>query len=130
METKSKSNLSNMEHKELSKLSIDEAIVIKLADKGGAVVIISTSHYQRMIMQHMFDENTYKKLDSCIDSKIQSNLLRFLRIYKIYFTETEWKFFNDKHHEVSNFYELPKILKSMVIKSAKNTQNSEIIEFF
>ena len=73
METKSKSNLSNMEQKDFLKLSNDETIVIKPADKGGAVVILSTGHYQSMIMQHLLDENTYKKLDSCIDSKIQSD---------------------------------------------------------
>ena len=81
-------------------------------------------------MQHLLDENTYKKLDSCIDSKIQSNVLRFLRKYKMCFTEPKWKFLNDKHHEVSNFYWLPKIHKSMIIESAINTQNSEIIEIF
>ena len=64
METKSKSNLSNMEQKELSKLSNDKSIVIKHADKGGAVVILSTGHYQSMIMQNLLDENRYKKLAS------------------------------------------------------------------
>ena len=44
METKCKSNLSNMEQKELSKLNNDETIVIKPADKGGVVVIFSTGH--------------------------------------------------------------------------------------
>ena len=52
-----------MEQKELSKLSNDETIVIKPADKWGAVVILSTGHYQSMLMQHILDENTYKKLD-------------------------------------------------------------------
>ena len=42
METESKSNFSNMEQKELSKLSNDKTIVIKPADKGGAVLILST----------------------------------------------------------------------------------------
>ena len=83
-----------------------------------------------MIMKHLLDENTYTKLDSWIHNKIQSDLLRFLRKYKMCFTEPEWKFFNDKHHEVSNFYGLPKIHKSMVIESAINNQNSEIIEIF
>ena len=46
------------------------------------------------------------------------------------FTEPEWKFLCDKHHEGSNFYGSPKIHKSMVIESAINTQNSEIIEIF
>ena len=71
-----------------------------------------------------------QKVHSCIDSKIQSNLLRFLTKYKLCFTEHDWKFLNDKHYEVSNFYELSKICKSMLIESAKNTQNSEIIEIF
>ena len=50
IETKFKSNLSNMEQKELSKLTNDETVVIKPADKGGAVVILSTGYYQSMIM--------------------------------------------------------------------------------
>ena len=45
METKSKSNLSNKEQKELLKFNNDETIVIKPEDKGGAVVILSTDHY-------------------------------------------------------------------------------------
>ena len=49
MQTKYKSNLSNMDQRERSKLSNDGTIVIKPADKGGAVVILSTGHYQMMI---------------------------------------------------------------------------------
>ena len=41
------------------------------------------------------------------------------------FTEPEWKFLNDKHHEVRNSCRLPKIHKSMVIESAINTQNRD-----
>ena len=87
-EAKSRSNLSYMKQKELSRLSNYETIVIKPGDKGEVVVILSAGHYQSMIMHHLSDENTYKKLDSFIDSKIQSKLLRFLRKYKICFTKT------------------------------------------
>ena len=87
-ETKSRSNLSYMKQKELSRLSNYETIVIKPGDKGEVVVILSAGHYQSMIMHHLSDGNTYKKLDSFIDSKIQSKLLRFLRKYKICFTKT------------------------------------------
>ena len=59
MKTKFKSNLSYMEQK----LSNDETIVIKPAEKVGAVVILSTGHYQGMIMQHLSDGNKYQKLD-------------------------------------------------------------------
>ena len=55
-----KSNLSDVEQKELSKLSNDETTVIKPANKVGAVVILSTGYYQGNIMQHQSDENTYK----------------------------------------------------------------------
>ena len=50
METKSKRNLSNMEQKELSKLTNDEAIIMKPADKAVLVIILSTGHHQSMIM--------------------------------------------------------------------------------
>ena len=56
MEIKSKSNLSNMKQKELSKLINNETIVVKPADKRGAVVILSTGHYKSMIMQHLSHE--------------------------------------------------------------------------
>ena len=81
-------------------------------------------------IKHVLDENTYTKLKTCINNKIQSNLLTFLKQYKMCFTEPEWKFLNDKHHEVSNFYGLPKIHKSKILKSGINSQNSKIIEIF
>ena len=96
----------------LSKLSNDETIVSKPEDKGGAVVILLTGHYRSMIMQHLLDKNTYKKLHPFIDNKIRSNFLRFLSQYKMCFTEPERKFLKNKRYEISNFYELPKIHKS------------------
>ena len=60
MEIKTKSNLSDVEHKELSKLSNDETEVIKPGDTGGAVAILSKGYYQSMIMPNLLDENTYK----------------------------------------------------------------------
>ena len=95
------------------------------------------NYFDRSLQKHdnttswtTLDENTYKRLDFCIDDKRQSNLLRFLRQYEMCFTEPEWKFSSDKHHEVSIFYGQPKIHKSKIIESAINTQNSEIIETF
>ena len=73
-------------------------------------------------MQHL--------LNSCIDNKIQSKLLKFLRLYKMGFTEPEWTFLEDKHPEVSNFFGPPKVHKSKIIESAINIQNSDIIEIF
>ena len=62
--------LSNIERKKLSKLRSYETIVTERADKRGVAVILATGHYQKVIIHHLLDENTYKKLGSCIDSKI------------------------------------------------------------
>ena len=90
-------------------------VVTKTTDKGGVVVNISTSHVQSMVMQHLLDDNIYKKLASCINNKIQSNLLRFISQHKTCFAESEGKFLNDKHHKVTHFYGLAKIHKFMII---------------
>ena len=47
-----------MEQEEFLKLSNEETIGIKSAGEGGAAVILSTAHYQSMIMQHLLEENT------------------------------------------------------------------------
>ena len=59
-----------------------------------------------------------QKQDSCINNKIQSNLLRFLRRRNAFY-KTDWRFLNDKHYEVGT---LPKIIGSA-------TRN-EIIEIY
>ena len=59
-----------------------------------------------------------------LTKKRQSNLLRFLRQHKLRFEESERKFLNDKHHEVSNFYGLAKIQKSKITESVINTQKT------
>ena len=46
------------------------------------------------------------------------------------FIKLEWEFLNDKHHEVSNFDELPQIHKSKIKESSRNSQNSEVIVIF
>ena len=128
MDISSKSNLSKTEQSELSKLINDKTIIIKPADKGGAVVVLSTEHYKTMIMQHLDDASTYKKLDLNIDMKIHKNLKKLLHKYNKCFTESEKKFLNEKSFETSNFYGLPKIHKSKVIETAIHSQNTEVVE--
>ena len=73
-----------------------------------------------MIIQHLSDENTNKKLDPCVDNKIQSNLLRFLRQHNMCFTEPEQNFLNNKQREVSNYCGVPKI---HIFTTNQQTQN-------
>ena len=103
MEAKSKSNFSNMEQKELSKLINDKTIAVKPANKEEAVVILSTGHYQSMIIHLLLDQKKYKNPESCIANKLDSKLQRFLCHHKMCFTEPKWKCLNDKRHKVRNF---------------------------
>ena len=77
MDICSKNNLSKMEQSELLKLVNDRTIIIKPADKGGTVVVLSTEHCKTMIMQHLNDSSTYKKLDLNTDIKIYTNFKIF-----------------------------------------------------
>ena len=124
MEIKSKSNLLNMKQKQLSKLSNDETIVIKPADKGGAVVILSTSHYQSLIMEHLSDGNTSKK-GFCTDNKIQSKLLRFLRQYKMCFTEPEWKFMTQTYLSQKSY-----LVFILLLQSFSTNRSISVFLFF
>ena len=63
MGSTTKQNLTKQEWKGLRELTNDNDIIIKRADKGGAVVIFSRNHYKNMILEHLDDTKTYKKLD-------------------------------------------------------------------
>ena len=90
-----KNSLSIMEQSELSKLINDRTIIIRTPDKGSAAVIFSTEHYKTLILQHLNDVSTYKKLDLNIDMKIHKNLNKFLNKYYKCFTESGQKFLNE-----------------------------------
>ena len=81
-----------------------------------------------MIMQHLDDASTYKKLDLNRDLIIHKNLKKLLNKWNKYFTKSEQKFLNEKSFEISNFYGLPKIHKSKVIEAAIHSQNTEVVE--
>ena len=81
-----------------------------------------------MIMQHLDDASTYKKLDLNIDMKIHKNLKKLLHKHNKCFTESEQKFLNEKYFETNNFYGLPKIHKSKVIQAAVHSQNTGVVE--
>ena len=112
-----KNSLSIMEQSELSKLINDRTIIIRTPDKGSAAVIFPTEHYKTLILQHLNDVSTYKKLDLNIDMKIHKNLNKFLNKYYKCFTESGQKFLNEKSFETINFHGLVKVHKSKVIES-------------
>ena len=55
---KNKSNISKHEWQDILNLRKNEDIVIKEANKGGAVVVININHYLKMISDPLNDETT------------------------------------------------------------------------
>ena len=58
-----KCNFTNVERKYLSDLANDTSIVIKKADKGGAIVIQNREDYIKEGERQLSDEKFYRKLD-------------------------------------------------------------------
>ena len=64
---KNKSNISKHERQDILDSKKNKDIIIKETDKGGAVVIMNTKHYLKMISDHLNDETTYKMVESNCD---------------------------------------------------------------
>ena len=66
--------MSKEDWQALKELKNDKRIVIKEADKGGAVVIMDSVHYEKMIYKQIEDKNTCKKVEpSCDNKTIRAN---------------------------------------------------------
>ena len=70
---RSEDNLTKGEQKALEELSKIENIIIKNADKGGAIVIMDIGKYISEAQRQLNDENNYKKLQT--DPTSQHNKL-------------------------------------------------------
>ena len=122
-----KSNFSPKEWAELRNLMDQSNIVIKEAEKVGAVTVLSKHHYRAMIYEHHSNQNTYQKLDKNLDPTIMKKLKKILNKHKSIFTVKEFKYLNEADYSTSNFYGLPKIHKSQLITNAIKEQNSEVV---
>ena len=72
-----KSNFSPKEWTEFRNLMNQPDSVIKEADKGGAVTVLSKNHYRAMIYEHLSNQNTYQKLDKNLDPAIRKKLKNY-----------------------------------------------------
>ena len=71
-------NLSSDEYKAIKELSSNTSIVIKHADKGGAVVIQDRSDYLNEGYSQLNDSNVYEKLDQCKTDEFHNIICKFL----------------------------------------------------
>lgn len=126
---KTKFNLSREETTALESLANDESIVIKEADKGGAVVIMDSGFYKDHIMKMLSNVDYYQEIPTNDDKKTMQKIKNLLKRHKTTscLTEKEEDYLTDYEYKESNFYGLPKIHKSTKIKDAIKVQCSEYI---
>ena len=73
-------------------------MLIKEADKGGAVVIMNNKHYLKMISDHLNDETTYKKVEANCDAKVMKGIAKIIKKYKDNLTKKEKEYLTQVSH--------------------------------
>ena len=125
---KNTSNISANEYKGIFELKNNDDIIIKEADKGGAVVIMNRNHYKKMVLDQLKDKETYKVTANKCDEQVLNKIIKHCETYKNELTSDEIKYLTKFQMRTSNFYGLPKVHKSKIIKEAIKEQNSIYIE--
>ncbi|XP_075208080.1 uncharacterized protein LOC142312977 [Anomaloglossus baeobatrachus] len=103
------------ERRALTSLKTHKNIVIKPADKGGAIVVLDRIYYMDEIRQQLSDTNTYRPLPhdptSCISALIQEKVQHYKQNAII--DDKLSEFFTNNHPITPVFYTLPKIHKNL-----------------
>ena len=124
---KDKSNISKHEWQDILNLKKNKDIVIKEADKGGAVVIMNIKHYFKMISDHLNDETTYKMVEANCHAKGMKGIANIIEKYKHNLTKMEKEYLTSFPLKSTNFYAHPKIHKSKLIQNAIKEQQKEYV---
>lgn len=79
-----KHNLNVIQKKAPQNLQNEDTIILKEADKGGAIVCMNKMFYKTLVLQHLSDDNFYVKLPENPDKKIMRDLKRLCKNMNIY----------------------------------------------
>ena len=123
-----KSNFTEEERNALKSLKKHNNLIFKTADKGGGWVIMDKEYYRdKLVMPHLLS-NVYKEVPVDNDKKVFRNLVKHINKHEELLTKNEIKYLTNFKFTSSQFYCLPKVHKSEIIKNAINIQNSEYVE--
>ena len=108
-----KQNLTTKEKQSLKNLAKDRSIIIKPADKGGAIVI-HTLAYLKEANRQLSDERTYTKLDRDPTKEFQSKIDEKLKehVDNGEYNEKVRRVLSNKDLKTPNIHFLPKIHKN------------------
>ncbi|CAJ0933921.1 unnamed protein product [Ranitomeya imitator] len=109
------SNLSLVEKQALKSLQNNKTIIIKPADKGGAIVVMNYTDYTKEVIRQLSDPNTYGVIQrdpvTNITTKIRSLHNNYLDRHII--DQKTASFLINPHPITPVFYILPKVHKSL-----------------
>ena len=117
-------NISSEERLAVNRLKSNNNIIIKEADKGSAVVIMDTEYYEDNTEDIIMNNTAYEKLSKNIDKQVMRKISKLVDNFKSELTVKEIKYLTKFEYKTSNFYGLPKIHKSYLIKSAMEKQKN------
>ena len=109
-------NITKEESVALSNLKNNIDIIIKPADKGGAVVILNREDYLKEAFRQLSDPDTYKKLPNDPTNKTNAEITQLLKHWeKNNFIDSETiNGLINRHPVTPNLYLLPKIHKKNI----------------
>lgn len=113
---KDANNLTYAERNVLTKLTTNESITIRPADKGGALVVMDTSKYINEILRQTNDDMIYEQLGADPTLKFQKELFEIIDVaVSEQLMDTELcAFLKIVHPVVPLVYVLPKIHKNLI----------------
>uniref|UniRef100_A0A8C5M903 Uncharacterized protein n=1 Tax=Leptobrachium leishanense TaxID=445787 RepID=A0A8C5M903_9ANUR len=108
-----RSNITKEETRALNSLCKNKELIIKPADKGGGVVVLSKDKYEREALRLLGDTTTYKYLEGDPTTSITTKFSIYLDKGKELdiLTENEFEYLLVQHPKVPVFYYLPKVHK-------------------
>lgn len=126
MEKKRKSNITKSEWQALISISQRNDIIIKPADKGGAMVIMESDIYKEQIYEILNDTETYQRCSAMREKEISKRLIFFVDKFKTTLTNNEIEYISNINAKQSFFYGLPKVHKSDILKRTLSNENQVI----
>lgn len=112
---KVRENLTKSEKLAIDQLAKNDSIVVKPADKGGAVVVLNKEKYIEEALRQLNNSDFYKKLSSNPMDRTKERLNELLStaMEAGWISKKEHDFLLCEHPRIPTFYMLPKVHKSL-----------------
>ncbi len=120
-------NTSKGEGQALQQLRCKVDIVIKEADKGGAMVVMGKDFYKDNMDKMLYDTSTYTECDKRAEDTTMRKVKVHMTKYKNDVYDDEINYVTNFESKTSQFYGLPKVHKSKTIIHEIVKQNSKCV---